>query len=142
VIVLHARSGCHQVVEVTQHVSRESSPCFVHSLRGTVLDIPNITSLDPAAVENFARRQRVVVIFRQQLQSSDTCLTFRKRTWTAIVNFLQHFLLVEYQAKLYSDALQCYSSRTLVYLHESIDCSFMFLRAAPEDSTALLCNRR
>jgi hypothetical protein len=50
-------------------------------------------------------------------------------------------LLVEHQAKLNSNALQCYSCRTLVYLHESIDCSFMFLRAAPEDSTPLLCNR-
>jgi hypothetical protein len=50
-------------------------------------------------------------------------------------------VLVEHQAKLNSDALQCYSCRTLVYLHESIDCSFIFLRAAPEDSTPLLCNR-
>jgi hypothetical protein len=49
-------------------------------------------------------------------------------------------LLVEYQAKLYSDALR-YSSRTLVYLPESIDCSFMFPKAALEDSTPLLCIR-
>ena len=47
-------------------------------------------------------------------------------------------VLVGHQAKLNSDALQCYSSRTLVYLPENIDCSFMFPRAALEDSTPLL----
>jgi hypothetical protein len=50
-------------------------------------------------------------------------------------------MLVEHQAKLDSNALQCYSSRTLIYSHESIDCSFMFLRAILEDSTPHLCIR-
>jgi hypothetical protein len=57
------------------------------------------------------------------------------------LSHLTVMLLVEHQAKLYSDALQCYSYRTLIYLPESIDCSFMFPRAALEDSTPLLCIR-
>jgi hypothetical protein len=86
----------------------------------------------PALIVSPYEAQRLMARLRT---GSATALHIFKPYWSS------GLLLVEHQAKLYSDALQCYSSRTLVYLHDSIDCSFMFPRTVLEDSTPLLCIR-